>query len=156
MSSDHLQAFCGLSVSDTTIREVAQEHGSKANEWLRLDPVAVQEFREATGDVEFTADGTCVNTVDGWREMKVGIFSKRERGENATPDEWDTRDLPKSQTRIAFAAIEDSDSFGSRWKAWRKRLGLADTSAITMLADVRLKADKTKRPSGCGRSSGST
>jgi len=135
MSSDHLQEFCGLSVSDTTIREVAQEHGSKANEWLRLDPVAVEEFREATGDVEFTADGTCVNTVEGWREMKVGIFSKRDRGESATPDEWDTRDLPKPQTRIAFAAIEDSDSFGSRWKAWRKRLGLADTSAITMLAD---------------------
>lgn len=87
--------------------------------------------------------------------VPVGIFSKRERGANATPDEWDSRDLPKPQTRIAFAAIKDSDSFGSRWKAWRKRLGLADTSAITMLADVRLKADKTKRPSGCGRSSGS-
>ena len=87
--------------------------------------------------------------------MKVGIFSRRERGESATPDEWDTRDLPKLQTRIAFAAIEDSDSFSSRWRAWRKRLGLADTSAITMLADVQLKADKTKRLSGCGRSSGS-
>lgn len=135
MSSDHLQEFCGLSVSDTTIREMAQDHGSKANEWLRLDPVAVQEFREAGGDVEFTADGTSVNTVEGWREMKVGIFSKRDRGESATPDEWDTRDLPQPQTRIAFAAIEDSDSFGSRWKAWRKRLGLADTSSITMLAD---------------------
>ena len=135
ISSDRLEEFCGLSVSDTTIREVAQDHGSKANEWLRLDPVAVQEFREAQGDVEFTADGTCVNTVDGWREMKVGIFSKRERGVSATPDEWDTRDLPKPHTRIAFAAIEDSDSFGTRWKAWRTRLGLADTSAVTMLAD---------------------
>lgn len=135
ISSDRLEDFCGLKISDTTIREVAQEHGSKANEWLRLDPVAVQEFREARGDIEFTADGTCVNTVDGWREMKVGIFSKRERGETATPDEWATRDLPKPHTRIAFAAIEESDSFGSRWKAWCKRLGLPDTSAITMLAD---------------------
>jgi hypothetical protein len=135
ISSDRLRDFCGLSVSDTTIREVAQEHGAKANEWLRTEPVAVQDFREAGGDVEFTADGTCVNTVDGWREMKVAIFSKRERGEPATPDEWATRDLPKPHTRIAFAAIEDSDSFGSRWKAWCKRLGLPDTSAITMLAD---------------------
>ena len=135
ISSDRLEEFCGLSVSDTTIREVAQEHGSKANEWLRLDPVAVQEFRAARGDIEFTADGTCVNTVDGWREMKVAIFSKRERGEPATPDEWATRDLPKPHTRIAFAAIEESDAFGRRWKAWCKRLGLPDTSAVTMLAD---------------------
>lgn len=134
ISSDRLREFCGLSVSDTTIREVAQEHGSKANEWLRLDPLAVQEFREAKGDVEFTADGTCVNTVDGCREMKVGIFSKRERGESATPDEWATRDLPKPLTRIAFAAIEEGDSFGSRWKAWCRRLGLLDTSSMTMLA----------------------
>jgi hypothetical protein len=135
ISSDRLEEFCGLSVSDTTIREVAQEHGAKANEWLRTEPVAVQEFREAQGDIEFTADGTCVNTREGWREMKVAIFSKRERGEPATPDEWTARDLPKPLTRIAFAAIEDSDSFGSRWKAWCKRLGLPDTSAVTMLAD---------------------
>ena len=135
ISSDRLEEFCGLSVSDTTIREVAQEHGPKANEWLRTEPVAVQEFREAQGDIEFTADGTCVHTREGWREMNEGIFSRRERGEPATPDEWATRDLPKPHTRIAFAAIENSDSFGSRWKAWRKRLGLADTSAITMLAD---------------------
>jgi hypothetical protein len=135
ISSDRLKEFCGLSVSDTTIREVAQEHGAKANAWLRTEPVAVQEFREAQGDVEFTADGTCVNTREGWREMKVAIFSKRKRGASATPDAWATRDLPKPHTRIAFAAIEESAAFGSRWKAWCKRLGLPDTSAITMLAD---------------------
>lgn len=135
ISSDRLKDFCGLSISDTTIREMAQEHGAKANEWLRTEPVAVQEFREAEGEIEFTSDGTCVNTCAGWREMKVGIFSKRKRGEPATPDEWATRDLPKPHTRIAFAAIEESESFGRRWKAWCKRLGLPDTSAITMLAD---------------------
>ena len=135
ISSARLKDFCGLSISDTTIREVAQEHGAKASEWLRTEPVAVQEFRAAEGAVEFTADGTFVNTCDGWREMKVGIFSKRPRGESATPDEWATRDLPRPLTRIAFAAIEESDSFGRRWKAWCKRLGLPDTSAITMLAD---------------------
>ena len=152
ISSDRLKDFRSLSVSGTTIREVAQEHGSKANEWLRTEPVAVQAFREARGDIEFTADGTCVNTVDGWREMKVGIFSKRERGESATPDEWATRDLPKPHTRIAFAAIENSDSFGSRWKAWRKRLGLADTSAITILARWRPVAvgRAAQTPDSCG------
>lgn len=33
------------------------------------------------------------------------------------------------------AAIEDCQQFGARWGAWRKRLGLADTSAVTVLAD---------------------
>lgn len=135
VSSERLAELCGLTVSDTTIRELSQQHGAAANAWLREEPAAVATFREATGAVEFTTDGTCVNTTDGWREMKVGIFSKRDPGEPATPDEWDTRTLPAPKTRIAFAAIEDCQQFGARWGAWRKRLGLADTSAVTVLAD---------------------
>lgn len=135
LASQRLREFCGLSVSDTTIRELAQAHGARANQWLREEPAAAQEFRAATGDVEFTTDGTSVNTRDGWREMKLGLFCKRRRGAAATPAEWDRRTLPKPEVRIAFAAIEESHDFGRRWTAWRKRLGLPDTSAITVLAD---------------------
>lgn len=135
VSSERLEELCGLKVSDTTIREMAQEHGAQANEWLRSEPVAVKEFREAAGNIEFTTDGTCVNTTAGWREMKVGIFSKRDCGAPATPEAWKSRQLPAPKTCIAFAAIEDCEQFGRRWKAWRKRLGLPDTSAVTVLAD---------------------
>lgn len=135
VSSARLEELCGLSVSDTTIREIAQRHGAAANAWLRSEPQAVRPFREQTGDVEFTTDGTSVNTQQGWREMKVGLFCKRDRGESATPAEWESRRLPPPKGRIAFAAIENSDPFGRRWTAWRKRLGLADTSALTVLAD---------------------
>jgi len=135
ISSDRLEEFCGLKVSDTSIRKVAQEQGAAANEWLRTEPDAVKEFREEQGQIEFTTDGTCVNTTEGWREMKVGIFSKRDLAEPASPEEWGSRALPAPKVRIAFAAIEKSDDFGRRWKAWRKRLGLPDTSAITVLAD---------------------
>lgn len=135
LSSARLEEFCGLKVGDTAIREVAQQQGAQANQWLREEPAAAREFRAQTGDVEFTTDGTCVNTTRGWREMKLGIFSKRERGDSATPEEWSTRTLPAPQTRIAFAAIEKSEDFGSRWKAWRKRLRLTDASGVTLLSD---------------------
>lgn len=103
--------------------------------WQRTAPEAVRCFREATGDVEFTTDGTSVNTVEGWREMKVGLFSKRKRGASATADEWDTRTLPAPEATVAFCAIESSDEFGSRWTAWRKRLGLTDASGVPVLSD---------------------
>lgn len=135
ISSERLKELCGLSVCDTTIREVAQRHGAAANEWMRTEPEAARAFRDADGHVEFTTDGTCVNTTGGWREMKIGIFSKRDRGESATPEEWASRTLPPPKVRLAFAAIEKSDDFGRRWKAWRRRLGLPDASAITLLAD---------------------
>ena len=135
VSSARLAELCGLEVSDTTIREIAQGHGAAANVWLRSEPEAAEEFRQAAGDVEFTTDGTSVNTTTGWREMKIGIFSRRERADAATPQQWASRTLPPPKVRLAFAAIEKSESFGRRWKAWRERLGLADTAAITVLAD---------------------
>ncbi len=135
VSSERLEEFCGLSVSDTTIREVAQKQGSDMLTWQREEFAAIEEFRKASGDVEFTTDGTCVNTTAGWREMKVAIFSKRSRGEPASPDEWDSRSLPKPEGCVVFAAIEKSERFGRRWNAWRKRLGLSDVSRVTVLAD---------------------
>jgi hypothetical protein len=76
-----------------------------------------------------------VNTTEGWREMKLGIFSKRERAKPAAPSEWGDRKLPRPNTCVAFAAIEASNQFGARWKAWAKRLEIRDTSALTVLAD---------------------
>lgn len=135
ISADRLEELCGLRVGETTVREIAQQRGAAANEWMCSDPAAAREFRDAEGDVEFTTNGTSVNTMEGWREMKVGIFSKRDRGESATVDEWESRSLPKPKTCVAFAAINRSEDFGRRWKAWRKRLGLVDASAISVLAD---------------------
>lgn len=135
VSSERLAEFCGLSISDAAIRAHAQQRGADMLDWQRTEWAAVAEFRDAPGVVEFTSDGTSVNTIDGWREMKIGIFSKRELGEPAAPDEWADRTLPKPRVAVSFAAIEASEDFGRRWKAWRKRLGLLEASTITVLAD---------------------
>ena len=44
------------------------------------------------------------------REMKVGAFVKRERGDGSTPEECGTRELPKPTAVSAFAAIEADGS----------------------------------------------
>jgi hypothetical protein len=135
VASDHLGEMCGLKVSDTTVREVCQAEGAQMAVWQRTAPSVREEFREAEGDIEFTADGTMVNTTEGWQEVKLAMFAKRERGEPATPAEWDDRTLPKPTARVAFAAIEGSDRFGARFGQWAARLGIRDTSQITTLAD---------------------
>lgn len=135
VSSARLEELCGLRMSDNTIRAIAQKHGAAMNAWAGSDPQACREFRETNGEIEFTTDGTCVNTTESWREMKVAIFSKRPLGEAATPDEWATRKLPAPDSRVAFAAIESSDRFGRRWKQWARRLGILDTSNVTVLSD---------------------
>jgi len=135
LSAKHLAEFCGLKVSDNKIRDVCQSRGAKMAKWQRETSEPREAFEKAKGEQEFTTDGTCVNTWDGWREMRIGIFSKRPMGQPATPEEWADRQLPSTTVRVAFAAIEKSDRFGSRWGKWAGRLGIRDTSQLSVLAD---------------------
>ena len=135
VAAARLQELCGLQLSDTTVRELTQSQGAAMGEWLRTAPEVRSTFREAAGDVEFTTDGTCVNTTEGWQEMKLALFSKRHPGPASTPQDFAGRRLPAPHCRIAFAAIEGSQRFGSRWDQWAARLGIRDRAQITVVAD---------------------
>jgi len=133
-AAEHLEEFCGIKLSDNTIRDLCQKEAVPMGRWQRTNPAANAEFIESNGDVEFTTDGTCVNTTEGWREMRVGIFAKRERGEGVHPDQWDDRKLPKPHASVAFAGIENKEQFRKHWDGWAKRLGVAD-ELISVLGD---------------------
>jgi hypothetical protein len=135
VGASRLKEFCGLSVSDNHLRAICQRQANQMAQWQRDATEASQPFRQAQGEVEFTTDGTSVNTWEGWREMRLGIFAKRRCGLPATAEQWAERQLPSAEARVAFAAIEKSDRFGSRWSRWRQRLGIRDTSRISVLAD---------------------
>jgi hypothetical protein len=104
-------------------------------DWLHTDKAAGAGFAAAEGDIEFQTDGTMVNTGEGWREMRLGAFAKRERGEPAKADEWDSRQLPAPHARVLFGGIETAEHFGPRIRRWAGRLGIRDPSAVTVLAD---------------------
>jgi hypothetical protein len=135
-ASANLKEFCGLSACDNTIRAVCHEHGGTTRDWQRDDPRATAAFRAADGDVEFQTDGTMVNTVGGWREMRLSIFAKRKRGTPAGgAGRWQQRGLPKPHAQVIQAAIRTGEQLGPGWRRTAVRLGLSDTSAITALAD---------------------
>jgi len=134
-SSAYLKEFCGLSVSANSVRSVCQQEAGSIAAWQADDPEAGQHFRETPGNVEFETDGTCVNTTAGWKEMRVGVFAKRDLAQPARPAEWKTRKLPAPSARVAFAAIEDHETFAARWPVVASRLGIRTNSAIDVLAD---------------------
>jgi hypothetical protein len=135
-SSANLREFCGLVVCDNTIRAVCHEHGGAMRDWQRDDPRASSAFRKADGDVEFQTDGTMVNTTNGWREMRLSIFAKRNRGQPIRgTNRWQQRNLPRPHVRVIQAAIRTGEQLGPGWWRMAVRLGLTDTSAITALAD---------------------
>ncbi len=134
-AAKHLAEFCGLKTCDNTIRKVCHEAAGDMADWRHTQVDAHQPFRQAPGAIEFETDGTSVNTYDGWREMRLGIFAKRKAADPATPDEWADRKLPVPEARTAFAAIEKSDRFTSRWQRWAGRLGVDRNACVHAVAD---------------------
>jgi hypothetical protein len=95
--------------------------GRTENPGSTATPAAAAAFAGAAGDVEFQLDATKVNTTGGWRDMKIGIFARRESGESATAAEWDSRVLPAPTARVAFAAVEPIERFAPRLGVWAAR-----------------------------------
>ena len=93
---------CGLRTCDQTIRAVCYEEAGLLADWLHTAKAAGASFAAAAGDIEFQTDGTMVNTWEGWREMRLGIFAKRQRGRPAPAAQWDTRRLPAPHARVLF------------------------------------------------------
>lgn len=130
-----LNECCGWRVSDELIRQACQAEAKEIAEFQVTSPTIATSFADAAGDFEFQTDAAKVNTMGGWRDMKIGIFARRERGESATSADWDTRNLPAPTARFAFAAIESIDDFAPRWPAWATRLGITDPTKLTVLGD---------------------
>lgn len=134
-ASEHLKEFCGLEVSDTTIRQVCHQHGGEVKRWQQESPAACAAFQQAQGEADFSTDGTSVNTTSGWREMRLGVFAKRERGQAQSIICWQERNLPRPKARVAFAGLVRAHTFGGQWRKWAGRLGLKQTSELSFLAD---------------------
>jgi hypothetical protein len=104
--------------------------------WQRQAPEAVAAFRAASGDVEFQTDGTAVNTTAGWREMRLSIFAKRQRGQPVLgAADWEQRDLPAPHARVIQAGIRTAEQLGPGWRRLAGRLGLRETAAVSAIAD---------------------
>jgi len=134
-AAGHLAEFWGLRTWDQTIRTVCSEEAGLVADWLHTDPAVGAGFAQASGDLEFQTDGTMVNTWEGWRALRLGIFAKRERGRRAVAAPGDTRRLPVPHARVLFGGIETAEHFGPRIRRWAGRWGITDPAAVSVLGD---------------------
>lgn len=129
-----LQEFCGWKLDDNTIRKLTHRTAKRATA-TRADRGDAERFAAAAGDPEVAIDAGKVNTLGGWRDVKMGVFSRRKPGEPATPAEWDTRTLPPPTIRSVIAAIEPVEAFTTRVRTETDRLNLTTAANTTVLAD---------------------
>lgn len=129
-----LQELCGWQVDDEVIRQTTHAEAQRAvrHRPERSDAAA---FTQADGEVEVLIDAGKVNTLGGWRDVKLGLFLKRNAGSPATPDEWDRRVLPAATIQTTIAAIEEAEGFGQRLRTEADRLGVTTLPTLSVLGD---------------------
>jgi hypothetical protein len=151
-ASGHLLELCHVSVSDDTIERVCQEEGERARRWAQEAEEPARAFAAAAGRAEFSSDGVKVNTVGGWREMRLSVLARREPAAPCEPAQWDRRVLNEPTARLAWCAIADATRVGSSWQRMAKRVGLGDGDRLSVLGDgARWIWDQAARRFGrCG------
>ena len=129
-----LAEFCGWEVDDDVIRQTTHAEARRVM-GQRPERKDASPFAKAEGEIEVLIDAGKVNTLTGWRDVKLGLLLKRKPGPAATPDAWDQRALPSPTTRVVIAAIEEAELFGARLRRESDRLGVTPQPGVTVLGD---------------------
>jgi hypothetical protein len=129
-----LAELSGWELDDDTIRRATHAAAAAAGA-ARDGRGDAGRFAAARGGIEVPIDAGKVNTTEGWRDVKVAVFAKREPGAPAAPAEWAERELPAPVVRTVVAAIEDSGTFALRVRAEADRLGVTAAADVTVLGD---------------------
>ncbi len=134
-SQRNLKELCHLSISNDVVRRVCDEEGKAVQQWMNHAPEIKEAFDAAGGVVEFSTDGLKINTVDGWREIRQSVISKRTPVSAATPDRWDKRKLEAPTVRVAVCGIAHCGLIGASWQRLVDLLGLPKGLEISVIAD---------------------
>jgi hypothetical protein len=129
-----LEGVAGWDLDDNTIRQLCHATAARATA-TRQERATAELFAQAEGDPELQIDAGKVNTLEGWRDVKVGVFARRQRGEPTTAEAWDERDLKAPAVRSVVAAVEEAADFGARLAAEAGRLGLTEPEEFSVLGD---------------------
>jgi hypothetical protein len=134
-AAERLRDLCQIQLSNDTVRHVCDEEGEQARKWLSESSEPIQAVARAKGHHEFYSDGTCVNTVDGWREMRLSVLARREAGSPVKPGDWEHRTLPDPSAKLAVCAIADCRRVGASWQRLSDRAGLRECDNLSVIAD---------------------
>ena len=134
-ASRNLQELCHIQTSNDIVRAVCHEEGAAVQKWMHSSPEPQKAFSAAGGVVEFSTDGLKINTVGGWREIRLSVMSKRQPVAPAVARKWDDRPLDPPTVRIGICAIAPCNLIGASWERLCRTLGLPKDQDLSVIAD---------------------
>jgi hypothetical protein len=134
-ASRNLKELCHLQLSNDVVRRICDEEGKAVQKWMNQSPEPKKVFDAAPGAVEFSTDGLKINTVDGWREIRQSVISKRTAALPVPAEKWNDRPLEPPTVRLASCAIAGCNLIGASWERQAKLLGLPKGLEMSVIAD---------------------
>ena len=135
-ATENMHEMLGVDLCTETVRTMVEARGKEMALFQAQDTASAKAFQEAAGAVEFTTDAGKVNTrEEGWKDLKIGVISKRQAGEPTTPDNWRKQRLPAATMVLAFAMIATAKEFRKEWRPRLRRLGVTCLASVHALGD---------------------
>lgn len=133
---EHLRELLGVSPTSETLRVYCERQAACVVDWQSREQASAEGFRQAEGGWEFTVDAGKVNTREkGWRDLKIAVAQKRPTARPASPEQWESRELPVATARVMWADISAVRRFRRSWWTRLKRLGLPAMACVHVLGD---------------------
>jgi hypothetical protein len=135
-TSAHLHALLGVDLGPEPVRTMVEGCGTEMARFQTEDTASEKAFQKAVGEVEFTTDAGKVNTrEEGWKDLNIGVISKRPAGAPTPPDHGKTQRLQAATMVLAFAMIATAKEFRRSWRPRLRRLGVTGMASVQVLAD---------------------
>jgi hypothetical protein len=131
-----LKSLLDVTLASETIRVYCERNAATMARWKAHETDSAKSFAMAQGQWEFAVDAGKVNTLEkGWRDLKIAVVQKRPTGSPATPEDWQTRELPPASARVMWADIAASMRFRANWKTRLEQLGAEEMADVHVLGD---------------------
>ena len=106
-----------------------------ARRWQQESPRPGKLFARPTARWNCPPMARSVNTTSGWREMRLSVFAKRERGKPQSVAAG-KNGIYRSQCPGGVCRnLVRAETLGAQWRRSASRLGLKQTAEVTVLAD---------------------
>jgi catechol 2,3-dioxygenase-like lactoylglutathione lyase family enzyme len=133
---EYLTSLLGVRLATETVRDHSERKAAAIARWQARETDSADTFAKAEGQYEFAVDAGKVNTLEtGWRDLKIAVAQKRLAAKPATPEQWQSRELPAATARVMWADIASAKRFRRNWKTRLERLGLKATVRVHVLGD---------------------
>lgn len=135
-SGEILDNLLGVKLASETVRCISEAYAARITAWQKSESASEKTFAKVEGEFEFAIDAGKVNTLEnGWRDLKIVVAQKRPLAATATPEHWQTRELPAATARVMWADIATASTFRRHWAPRLKRLGLKAAANLHVIGD---------------------